>query len=56
MLLLNSKAGDSIKIGKDVKIRVVAVNGDHVRMRVSAPRKALLDEKTDRRIRLRRGC
>ena len=56
MLVLNSKAGDSINIGKNVKVRVVAVNGDRVKIRVSAPRRALLNEKTDRRIRLTRGC
>ena len=56
MLVLNSKAGESINIGKNIKIRVVAVNGDRVKIRVSAPRKALLNQKTDHRIRLTRGC
>ena len=56
MLVLNSKAGDSINIGKNVRVRVVDVQGDRVKIRVSAPMKTLIDKKTDRRIRLTKGC
>ncbi len=38
MLVLSRKAGQSIAIGDDVRVVIVAVNGDHVTVGVEAPR------------------
>ncbi len=38
MLVLTRKVDESIMIGDDVRITVVAVKGDHVRVGVDAPR------------------
>ena len=38
MLVLSRKPGESIKIGQDVEIVVLAVQGNKVRLGISAPR------------------
>lgn len=38
MLVLSRKAGQSIAIGDDVRVVIVAVDGDHVTVGVEAPR------------------
>ena len=37
MLILQRKAGESLLIGEDITIRVVAVDGTRVRLAISAP-------------------
>lgn len=38
MLILNRKKGESIQIGDDIEIKVVAVEGDQVKLGIEAPR------------------
>ena len=38
MLILTRRTGESIQIGKDVIVRVLAVNGSQVRIGVEAPK------------------
>ncbi len=38
MLVLSRKAGEVLSIGTDITIEVVAVEGDRVRLGISAPR------------------
>lgn len=38
MLVLTRKVGSNILIGDDIKITVVSVNGDRVRIGIDAPR------------------
>jgi carbon storage regulator len=45
MLVLTRKVGEQIVIGDDVCITVVAVQGDHVRLGITAP----TDTRVDRR-------
>lgn len=37
MLILTRTAGEAIKIGADVEVRVMAVNGGQVRIGITAP-------------------
>ncbi|SEQ25180.1 carbon storage regulator CsrA [Piscibacillus halophilus] len=37
MLVLTRKAGESIQIGEDIEIKVVAVNGDQIKLGIEAP-------------------
>ncbi len=37
MLVLTRKAGESILIGRDIRIRVVASSGKHARLAIEAP-------------------
>lgn len=37
MLVLSRKAGESVRIGRDVRVTVVAVSGGQVRLSVEAP-------------------
>ena len=38
MLVLQRRAGQSIKIGDDIEVVVLEVSGDHVRLGIAAPR------------------
>lgn len=38
MLVLTRKAGESICIGDDIEVRIVAVRGQKVRLAIEAPR------------------
>lgn len=38
MLLLTRKTGQTVKLGGDIEIRVVRVDGDEVRLGIVAPR------------------
>lgn len=37
MLILSRKLGESIRIGDDIIIKVLAIQGQHVRLGVAAP-------------------
>ncbi|MYL36213.1 carbon storage regulator CsrA [Halobacillus litoralis] len=38
MLVLNRKSGESIKIGDDIEIKVVSIEGGQVKLGIEAPR------------------
>ncbi|MFZ0474233.1 MAG: carbon storage regulator CsrA [Halobacillus sp.] len=38
MLILNRKAGESIRIGDDIEIKIVSVEGGQVKVGMDAPR------------------
>ena len=38
MLVLTRRTGEKIRLGKDIAITVVAVNGNQVRLGIGAPR------------------
>ena len=38
MLILSRRAGESVTIGNDIKVRVVSVSGNQVRLGIEAPR------------------
>lgn len=38
MLVLSRKANESLTIGNDIKITIVGINGDKVRVGIEAPR------------------
>lgn len=42
MLILTRKVGESIKIGNDIKIMVVNVEGGQVRIGIDAPRNVIV--------------
>ena len=46
MLILSRRAGESITIGDDIVVTVIAVGGNHIRLGISAPRevRVLRDE------------
>ena len=43
MLILTRRVGEAIKIGKDVTVTVMGVNGSHVRIGVAAPKNVIVD-------------
>jgi carbon storage regulator len=43
MLILTRRAGESLRIGDDVEITVMAVNGAQVRIGIKAPRHVNVD-------------
>jgi carbon storage regulator len=43
MLILTRRAGESLRIGDDVEITVMAVNGSQVRIGIKAPRHVNVD-------------
>lgn len=43
MLILTRRIGETITIGKDVKVTVVGVNGTQVRLGVAAPKDVAVD-------------
>jgi carbon storage regulator len=38
MLILSRRAGESVTIGNDIKVKVVSVSGNQVRLGIEAPR------------------
>lgn len=57
VLILTRRAGEMIKIGNDVEVTVVAVNGGQVRIGIKAPKDVSVDreEIADRKRRERQG-
>lgn len=43
MLILTRRAGESLRIGNDVEVTVIAVNGSQVRIGIKAPRDVAVD-------------
>ncbi len=43
MLILTRRVGETITIGKDVEVTVMAINGSQVRVGVKAPRAIAVD-------------
>jgi carbon storage regulator len=43
MLILTRRAGESLRIGNDVEVTVMAVNGHMVRIGIKAPRNIVVD-------------
>jgi len=42
-LVLTRRPGDAICIGADIIVRVVAINGNQVRLAIDAPRNVIVD-------------
>lgn len=38
MLVLNRKVGESVKIGNDIEVKVVAIEGGQIKLGIEAPR------------------
>lgn len=38
MLILTRKVGETVRIGEDISVTVLGVNGQHVRIGIAAPR------------------
>jgi carbon storage regulator len=57
ILILTRRAGEMIKIGADVEVTVMAVNGGQVRIGIKAPKDVSVDreEIADRKRRERQG-
>jgi carbon storage regulator len=43
MLILTRRAGETLRIGNDIEVTVMAVNGSQVRIGVKAPREIAVD-------------
>jgi carbon storage regulator len=43
MLILTRRAGEALRIGKDIEVTVMAVNGTQVRIGIKAPRDVTVD-------------
>jgi carbon storage regulator len=43
MLVLTRKLGEEIVIGQDIRVKVVSVQGDRVRLGIEAPRSVPVD-------------
>jgi carbon storage regulator len=43
MLILTRRAGESVRIGEDIEVTVMAVNGSQVRIGINAPREIAVD-------------
>ncbi len=43
MLMLTRRTGESLRIGDDVEVTVMAVNGSQVRIGIKAPRNIAVD-------------
>ena len=43
MLILTRRAGQALRIGDDIEVTVMAVNGSQVRIGISAPRQIAVD-------------
>jgi len=43
MLILTRRAGEAVRIGDDIEVTVMAVNGSQVRIGINAPREIAVD-------------
>jgi carbon storage regulator len=43
MLILTRRAGEALRIGNDIEVTVMAVNGSQVRVGIKAPRDVAVD-------------
>jgi len=43
MLILTRRAGEALRIGDDIEVTVMAVNGSQVRIGINAPREIAVD-------------
>jgi carbon storage regulator len=43
MLILTRRTGETLRIGDDVEVTVMAVNGSQVRIGIKAPRNVIVD-------------
>jgi carbon storage regulator len=43
MLILTRRAGEALRMGDDIEVTVMAVNGSQVRIGISAPREIAVD-------------
>lgn len=43
MLILTRRTGESLRIGTDIEVTVMAVNGSQVRIGIKAPRDVVVD-------------
>jgi carbon storage regulator len=43
MLILTRRAGETIRIGNDIEVTVVGINGNQVRIGVKAPKTTVVD-------------
>jgi carbon storage regulator len=43
MLILTRRAGEALRIGDDIEVTVMAVNGSQVRIGIQAPREITVD-------------
>jgi carbon storage regulator len=57
MLILTRRAGEALRIGNDIEVTVMAVNGSQVRIGINAPRDVAVDreEIAERKRRDREG-
>ena len=57
MLILTRRAGEAVRIGDDIEVTVMAVNGSQVRIGINAPRDVAVDreEIAERKRRDREG-
>ena len=57
MLILTRRAGEALRIGDDIEVTVMAVNGSQVRIGINAPRNVAVDreEIAERKRRDREG-
>jgi carbon storage regulator len=57
MLILTRRAGEAVRIGADIEVTVMAVNGSQVRIGINAPRDVAVDreEIAERKRRDREG-
>jgi carbon storage regulator len=57
MLILTRRAGEAVRIGDDIEVTVMAVNGSQVRIGITAPRDVAVDreEIAERKRRDREG-
>jgi carbon storage regulator len=45
MLVLSRRPGEEIVIGDNIRVTILAVNGDHVRLGIAAPPAVTVDRK-----------
>ena len=43
MLILTRRAGETLRIGENVEVTVMAINGSQVRIGIKAPRHVIVD-------------